>query len=306
MLNYTLRRLLETIPTILGVVVVVFLFIHALPGDPARLYSGPEANAAEVERIRKRFGLDRSLPEQFLFFLDNLRQGSLGTSYRSGIPVTAAISRHFMPTVWLSLIAIVLAIVIGVSAGIVAGFYRNSVFDLGITALATLGISTPSFFLAILLIYAFAVNFRILPVSGSVNARGLVLPAITLAAGALATIARFSRSSLLEVMGEDYVRTARSKGLGSLVVVTKHALKNALIPVITIIGLQFGFLLSGAIIVETVFNFPGMGWLLIQSIEARDYPVIEGLILVFSLEFVLINLVVDLLYGAIDPRITHG
>lgn len=305
MLLYFLKRLIQTLPTLLGIMIVIFFFIRALPGDPARLYAGEDATVEEVARVRERFGLDKSIPEQFIRYVSQMSRGSLGTSFRSRLPVTEVITRHFIATFWLSLCAILLAIILGVLAGVAAAAQRNSFLDVGITIFAILGISIPSFFLGILLIYMFAVNYRVLPVTGSVSLKGLILPTITLASSSLATIARFARSSLLEVMGEDFIRTAKSKGLSALVVLQKHALKNALIPVITIAGLQFGFLLSGTIIVETVFNFPGLGWLLIQSINARDYPMLQGLMLVFALEFLLINLVVDLLYGFTDPRIKY-
>jgi len=306
MVRYTLKRLLETLPTLLGIMIVVFFFIRALPGDPARLYAGQEATANEVEVIRERFGLDAPLPVQFGRFAVALTQGSLGVSYRSNLPVTRVIGRHFVATLWLSLLAIALASLVGIGLGVLAAYARGSFFDLLMTVLSILGISTPSFFLAILLIYLFAVDLGVLPVTGSVSVRGLVLPTVALAANSLGTIARFSRSSLLEVINQDFVRTARAKGLAAAAVLNKHALKNALIPVVTIMGLQFGFLLSGAIIVETVFNFPGLGWLLIQSVNARDYPVLQGLMLVFALEFVLINVLVDVLYGVIDPRISYS
>jgi len=306
MLRYFIRRLLQTVPTVLGVMVVIFFFIRALPGDPARLYAGEDATPQEVALIKERFGLDKSLPEQFVRYVGAMVQGNLGTSFRSRLPVNEILTRHFIATFWLSILAIALAVVVGVGLGVGAAANRNSLFDLGITVLAILGISVPSFFLGILLIYIFAVNYRVLPVTGSLSFQGLILPSVTLAAASLATIARFARSSLLEVLGEDFIRTAKSKGLASYLVLRKHALKNALIPVITIAGLQFGFLLSGTIIVETVFNFPGLGWLLIQSINARDYPVLQGLMLVFAVEFLIINLLVDMLYGVVDPRIRYG
>lgn len=306
MFRYFIRRLLQTVPTVLGVMVVIFFFIRVLPGDPARLYAGEDATPEEVAVIEKRFGLDKSLPEQFLRYVGAMAQGNLGTSFRSRLPVGEVVLRHFIATFWLSILAILLAVVIGIGLGVGAAANRNSLFDLSITILAILGISVPSFFLGILLIYIFAVNYRVLPVTGSLSFQGLILPSVTLAAASLATIARFARSSLLEVLGEDFIRTAKSKGLASYLVLRKHALKNALIPVITIAGLQFGFLLSGTIIVETVFNFPGLGWLLIQSVNARDYPVLQGLMLIFALEFLIINLFVDMLYGAVDPRIRYG
>lgn len=305
MARFVVKRLIQAVPTVLGVVVLIFFFVRALPGDPARLYAGVDSDITVVEAVREQFGLDRSLPEQFVRFTGQLAQGNLGESFRANMPVGQLMLRHLQPTLVLGAIAGIVATILGVALGIAAALRRNSPLDLGITSLSILGISTPSFFLGILLIYVFAVNWRVLPVAGSVTPQGLVLPALTLAAGGLGTIARFARSSVLETFGNDYIRTAYAKGLTRRVVINKHALRNALIPVLTIVGLQFGFLLSGTVIVETVFNFPGLGWLLIQSIDARDYPVIQGLMLIFALQFVLINLIVDLLYAAVDPRITY-
>ncbi len=225
--------------------------------------------------------------------------------FRARMPVSALLTQHFRATLVLASIAIAVATLLGVLLGITAARRRNSVVDLGITSVSVLGISTPAFFLGILLIYLFSVKLRVLPVAGSVSLKGLVLPTATLAVASLGTIARFARSSLLETIGNDYVRTATAKGLSRARVVNKHALRNSLIPVITIVGLQFGFLLSGTVIVETVFNYHGLGWLLIQSVEARDYPAVQGLMLVFALQFIAINLMVDVLYGLIDPRITY-
>jgi ABC-type dipeptide/oligopeptide/nickel transport system permease component len=304
--RYLFRRTLEAIPTLLGVAILMFLFVRALPGDPARLYAGLDASPAEVVEARERFGLDRSLPEQFGRYVVGLVQGDLGRSYRSNRPVTDLLVRHFPATLVLSAIAIVAALALGIAFGVAAAVRRGSLADLAITLGSILGVSTPSFFLGILLIYVFAVGMRALPVAGSLTPEGLVLPAVTLAAGAVGTIARFVRSSMLEVMGEDFIRTAHAKGVQRGRVLSKHALKNALIPVITIGALQFGFLLSGAVIVETVFNFPGLGWLLIQSIEARDYPVIQALMLVFAVQFVIVNVLADLLYGVVDPRVSYA
>lgn len=306
MSRYLIRRTIQALPTLLGVMVAIFFFVRALPGDPARLYAGQEANAAEVADVRSRFGLDAPLPQQFVAYVVRTAQGDLGTSFRSNRPVADVIVQHIGPTARLAVIAIVLAVVLGMALGVAAAARRNTVTDLGVTIFSILGISTPSFFLGILLIYLFAVEWRIFPVSGGTSPRGLVLPSLTLAASSLGTIARFARSSYLEVVGEDFVRTARAKGVPAGRVRNKHVLRNALIPVTTIIGLQFGFLLSGAIIVEVVFNFPGLGWLLIQSIDARDYPVIQALMLVFALQFLIINLVVDVIYGLIDPRVAYA
>lgn len=305
MWRYLIRRLLELIPTLLGVSIAVFLFIHAIPGDPARLAAGQDATLADVQAMRVRLGLNHSLPVQYLYFLRNAVHGDFGLSYRQQVPVLEVVRQHFMPTFLLSTSAILIAFVFGLLSGVLAATRRNSWGDLVITGLSATGISIPSFFLGILLIYLFAVTLHWFPVTGSSTVRGLVLPSVSLALAPLATIARFVRSSFLEVAGEDFVRTASAKGLGYAAVTYKHALRNALIPVVTMTGLQFGFLLGGAVVIETVFNYTGLGWLLIQSIGFRDYPVLQVLLLLFALEFMLVNLLVDLTYGALDPRIRY-
>jgi glutathione transport system permease protein len=305
MWRYLIRRLLELIPTLIGVSIAVFLFIHAIPGDPARLAAGQDATLADVEAMRVRLGLNHSLPVQYLYFLRNAVHGDFGLSFRQQVPVLQVVQEHFLPTLLLSTSAIVIAFVFGVLSGVMAATRRNSWLDLVVTGLSATGISVPSFFLGILLIYLFAVDLHWFPVTGDVSLRGLVLPSISLALAPLATIARFVRSSFLEVSGEDFVRTASAKGLGYTAVTYKHALRNALIPVVTMTGLQFGFLLGGAVVIETVFNFTGLGWLLIQSIGFRDYAVLQVLLLLFALEFMLVNLLVDVTYGALDPRIRY-
>lgn len=305
MIPFLGNRALQMVPTVLGVMILVFFFVRALPGDPARLYAGQEATLDEIVEVRERFGLDRALPEQFARYVAQTARGDLGVSFRANAPVGNVILRHAMPTLTLAGLAILMAIAAGLALGIAAALQRGNLSDLTITVISILGISTPSFFLGIVLIWVFAVQLGVLPVAGATSARSMVLPAVTLAAASTGTIARFARSSFLEVLGEDFVRTAKAKGLGAATVRYKHVLRNALIPVVTIVGLQFGFLLSGAIIVETVFSFPGLGWLLIESITARDYPVIQALLLVFSLQFLLINLIVDVTYAAIDPRVAH-
>jgi glutathione transport system permease protein len=305
MIPFLGNRALQMVPTVLGVMIAVFFFVRALPGDPARLYAGQEATLDEIVEVRERFGLDRPLPEQFARYVAQTARGDLGVSFRANRPVGDVLLRHAVPTLTLAGLAIVMAIAAGLALGIAAALQRGNLSDLAITVISILGISTPSFFLGIVLIWVFAVQLGVLPVAGATSARGMVLPAITLAAASTGTIARFARSSFLEVLGEDFVRTAKAKGLAATTVRYKHVLRNALIPVVTIVGLQFGFLLSGAIIVETVFSFPGLGWLLIESITARDYPVIQALLLVFSLQFLVINLLVDVTYAAIDPRVAH-
>ncbi len=306
MIIFTIRRILQSIPTLIGVAVTVFLFLHALPGNPARIAAGPEATEMDVKLLEQRFGLDKPIPVQFVYFVENIAKGNLGNSYRNQEPATVVIRGHFVRTLVLSVSAIGIAVIGGVLFGVIAAVRRNSWVDLSLTALAVGGISIPSFFLGIVFIYIFAVYLRLLPVGGGGGLKALILPSVTLGLAPLGTIARFVRSSVLEVLSEDFVRTARAKGLREAKIIFTHVLKNALIPVITMTGLQFGFLLGGAVIVETVFNYPGMGWLLVLSINSRDYPVIEGLLLVFSLEFVVVNFLVDLLYGVADPRISYG
>jgi glutathione transport system permease protein len=304
--RYIVRRLWELIPILVGVSLGSFVFLHAIPGNPARLLAGPDATLEEIAAVRARLGLDRPLPIQYLYFLRNALVGDFGRSYRSGEPVSRILAQHFMPTLVLSVTSMAAAMVAGLGVGVVQAVRRNSLVDYLSTVISVAGISTPSFFLGLLLIYVLAVNVHWFPTGGMDGLRSLVLPSVTLAAGAAASIARFARSSLLEVIGEDFVRTARAKGVAERRVLWKHALRNALIPVVTLAGLQFGFLLGGSIVVETVFSWPGLGWLMVQSIAFRDYPVLTAEILLFSLEFLAINLVVDVMYAALDPRVTYA
>ena len=307
MLRYLGRRLWQMIPILFGVSLGAFLFLHAIPGDPARLLAGPDATQDDVAAVRARLGLNLPLPLQYVYFVRDALRGDFGRSFRSGVPVVRVVGEHFTATLWLSLSATLLAALAGLGVGVLQALRRNSLLDYASTVVSVAGISTPSFFLGLLFIYLFSVHFRWFPTGGmEAGVRSLVLPAVTLAAAAAASVARFSRSSLLEVTGEDYVRTARAKGVREAMVLWRHTLRNALIPVVTIVGLQFGFLISGAIVVETICSWPGLGWLLIQSIGFRDYPVLTAEILVFSLEFLAINLIVDVLYAALDPRVTYG
>lgn len=306
MARYIVRRLWELIPILVWVSLGAFVFLHAIPGNPARLLAGPDATLEEIAAVRARLGLDRPLPIQYLYFLRNALVGDFGRSYRSGEPVSRILAQHFMPTLVLSVTSMAAAMVAGLGVGVVQAVRRNSLVDYLSTVISVAGISTPSFFLGLLLIYVLAVNVHWFPTGGMDGLRSLVLPSVTLAAGAAASIARFARSSLLEVIGEDFVRTARAKGVAERRVLWKHALRNALIPVVTLAGLQFGFLLGGSIVVETVFSWPGLGWLMVQSIAFRDYPVLTAEILLFSLEFLAINLVVDVMYAALDPRVTYA
>ncbi|KMO27230.1 glutathione ABC transporter permease GsiC [Methylobacterium aquaticum] len=305
MLTFFLKRLLGLLPTLAIVAVLVFLFVHMLPGDPARLAAGQDADQQTVELVRAELGLDRPLPVQFGRYVLNLGQGDLGTSIRTRRPVAAEIGERFLPTLLLTLTSMAWAVAFGLVIGIVSAVYRNEWPDrLGMT-LAVSGISFPAFALGMLLMQIFSVGLGWLPTVGAGSWKHYILPSLTLGAAVAAVMARFTRASFVEVLGEDFVRTARAKGLTERVVIAKHALRNALIPVVTMMGLQFGFLLGGSIVVEAVFNWPGLGRLLVDSVNQRDYPVIQALVLLFSLEFILINLVVDVLYGLINPTIRY-
>lgn len=305
MLSYIVRRLLGMIPTLLIVVVIVFLFVHILPGDPARLVAGSDADEATINLIRKDLGLDLPLPQQFIRYVEELSQGNLGNSLRTKRPVTQEISERFMPTFWLTVTSMAWSVLFGMGIGISSAVWRNRWPDrLGMT-LAVSGISFPAFALGMILMQIFSVQFGWLPTVGADSWKHYILPSVTLGAAVAAVMARFTRASFVEVIQEDFVRTARAKGLTETTVVFKHTLRNALIPVVTMMGLQFGFLLGGSIVVETVFNWPGLGRLLVDAVNQRDYPVIQGLVLMFSMEFILINLLVDVLYGAINPSIRY-
>lgn len=305
MLQYTLRRVLIAIPSILGVMIIVFAMVRLAPGDPAQLLAGEFADAETIELIRERFGLNQSIPEQFLRFVGGVVQGDLGRSTRSNREVTADLAVYFPNTLELALGAIAVAILLGIPMGIIAALRPNTPVDLVVMLGALLGVSMPVFWFGLLAILIFSVELGWFPVAGRGTLRHLVLPAITLSASSLAIIARMTRSSMLEVLGQDFIRTARAKGLFGRGVVLKHALRNALVPVVTVVGLQFGALLAGAVITETVFTWPGIGSLLVQSILARDYPVVQGAVLLIAVSFIIVNLIVDLIYGYIDPRIRY-
>ncbi|MFQ3393040.1 glutathione ABC transporter permease GsiC [Enterobacter mori] len=305
MLNYVCKRLLGLIPTLLIVAVLVFLFVHMLPGDPARLIAGPEADATVIELVRKQLGLDRPLYMQFLHYIGNVLQGDFGTSMVSRRPVSEEIASRFMPTFGLTLASMGWAVVFGLGAGIVAAVWRNRWPDKLGMALAVTGISFPAFALGMLLMQIFSVELGWLPTVGADTWKHYILPSMTLGAAVAAVMARFTRASFVDVLSEDYIRTARAKGVSEKWVILKHGFRNAMIPVVTMMGLQFGFLLGGSIVVEKVFNWPGLGRLLVDSVDMRDYPVIQAEVLLFSLEFILINLVVDVLYAAINPAIRY-
>lgn len=306
MFRYFVMRLLGLVPTMLLVTVCVFFFVHLLPGDPAQLAAGPEADEETVQMVRERLGLDRPLPEQFVLFVKKTVTGDFGISIRSQRPVIDEVADRFGPTLLLTVAAMVWAVAFGLLIGVVSAVKRGRWPDRLGMAFAVSGISMPPFALGILLMEVFSVWLGWFPTVGAESWRHYVLPSITLGAGVAAVMARFTRSALIEVLSEDYVRTARAKGLPARQVLSRHALRNALIPVVTMMGLQFGFLLGGSIVVEKVFNWPGMGRLLVDAVEMRDYPVMQSCVLLFSMEFLLINLAVDLLYGWLNPSIRYG
>ncbi len=303
MLNFLVKRLFGLLFTLLIVAVLVFLFVHLLPGDPARLAAGPEADSATVALVRADLGLDQPLSTQFVRYFVHILHGDFGISTRSKRPVVTEIAERFMPTMWLTLVSMVWAVLFGMSIGIVSAVWRNRWPDrLGMT-LAVSGISFPAFAMGMLLMEIFSVKLAWLPIVPDGSWQSYVLPSITLGAAVAAVMARFTRASFVDVMNEDFVRTARAKGVWEPIVIVKHCLRNAMIPVVTMMGLQFGFLLGGSIVVEVVFNWPGLGRLLVDAVSMRDYPVIQAEVLLFSLEFVVINLVVDVLYVIINPTI---
>ncbi|ECL8378243.1 glutathione ABC transporter permease GsiC [Salmonella enterica] len=305
MLNYVLKRLLGLIPTLLIVAVLVFLFVHLLPGDPARLIAGPEADAQVIALVRQQLGLDQPLHVQFWHYITHVLQGDFGTSMVSRRPVSEEIASRFLPTPWLTITSMIWAVLFGMAIGIAAAVWRNRWPDRVGMTLAVTGISFPAFALGMLLMQIFSVDLGWLPTVGADSWQHYILPSLTLGAAVASVMARFTRSSFVDVLSEDYMRTARAKGVSETWVVLKHGLRNAMIPVVTMMGLQFGFLLGGSIVVEKVFNWPGLGRLLVDSVDMRDYPVIQAEVLLFSLEFILINLVVDVLYAAINPAIRY-
>ncbi|WP_347266615.1 glutathione ABC transporter permease GsiC [Paracoccus sp. (in: a-proteobacteria)] len=303
--SYLIKRLLGTVPVILMVTIAVFAFVHMLPGDPARLVAGPDATADDIAAVQSALGLDRPLPQQFLHYIGNLLQGDLGMSLKTRRPVAEEIGLRLMPTVWLTLLAMIWAVALGLLIGVMSAVKRGRWQDYGGMVLAVSGISFPPFWLGLLMINLFAVHLGWLPTGGYGTWQHFVMPSLTLGLGVAAVMARFTRSAFIEISREDYVRTARAKGVPERRVVWKHALRNALIPIITMVGLQFGFLLGGSIVIETVFAWPGVGRLLVDSVTYRDYPVIQALVLMFSLQFILINLLVDVLYVLVNPEIRY-
>ena len=304
MLTFIVRRLLLAVPVLLGVVFVVMLTVDLLPGDAVSLMLGEHSTPQAVAALRDYLGLDKPLATRYVQYVGRLLTGDLGRSIQQNRPVTAELAEAWPATLELTLAALVLAAVFGVSAGVVSAVWPSSLFDAVARLGSLFGLSLPVFWTGLVLIVIFAWWLPWLPVGGTGSLAHLVLPAVALALPSTAMVARMTRSSVLEVLREDYVRTARAKGVRERWVVTKHALRNAAIPVLTLLGLQAGQLMGGAVLTETVFAWPGLGRLMVKAIFARDYVLLQGAVLVFSLAFVLINLLVDLSYGALDPRVS--
>ncbi|MEQ9485813.1 ABC transporter permease [Coleofasciculus sp. F4-SAH-05] len=335
MTHYIIKRLLNLLPVLLGITLLVFLFLHLIPGDPATVMLGERGTPEQVEALREQLGLNQPLPLQYLTFINNLLHLDFGTSIISGIPIIDEIKTRFPATFELSLAAMIVAVILGIPAGVLAAVYKNRPAD-NLTMIGSLlGVSMPVYWLGLLLIYLFAITLNWFPPSGRISIEAgltfqpitgfyildailkldinvlqdvlshLILPALTLGTIPLAILARITRSSLLEVLSQDYIRTARAKGIPEHWVILRHGLKNALLPVVTIIGLQFGTLLGGAILTETIFSWPGIGSWIYEGILARDYPVVQGGVVVVSIIFVLVNLVVDISYALVDPRIKY-
>jgi peptide/nickel transport system permease protein len=332
-IRYAFRRITALIPVLIGVSVVVFLFLHLIPGDPASAMLGDHATADSIARLRVAYGLDQPWPQQYAIFVGHLLQGDLGRSIRSNAPITQELAQRFPATIELTLAAMLIAVLVGMPAGIISATRRGTIFDHVSVTVALAGVSMPIFWLGLMLAWFFGVQLKLLPFSARLDTgarfvpitnlllldavirgdwailgqalRHLLLPAVALSTVPLAIIMRMTRGAMLEVLGQDFVRTARAKGLRDRVVVVGHALQNAMLPVITIIGLQVGALLSGAILTETIFSWPGIGRWIYESIQFRDYPVVQSMTLLIALIFVVANLLVDLSYAWFDPRVRY-
>jgi ABC-type dipeptide/oligopeptide/nickel transport system permease component len=305
MLRYILQRIFMLIPVLFGVTLVAFFLLHLVPGDPAEILAGQEATKEDVDRIRVEYGLDKPLAVQYVRFVVSAAQGDLGISIQSRHPVRELLIQRLTFTLRLSLASILVASTIGLLAGIISSTRQYSIFDTASMLGALFGISMPIFWLGLLLILVFAVKLHWLPSGGTGGLRYLILPAIALGSASAAVIARMTRASMLEVTRQDYIRTARATGYHESVVIFRHGLKNAMIPVLTVFGLEFGYMLGGAVLTETVFSLPGIGRLLVEGIFARDYPVVQGAMIAVATTFVLVNLLTDVAYAFFDPRIRY-
>jgi ABC-type dipeptide/oligopeptide/nickel transport system permease component len=311
MLVFVLRRLLLAVPVLLGVSILVFLILHLTPGNPALTVAGPDAPPEVVREVEIALGLDQPLHVQYARYLGRVVRGDFGRSIRSREPVFERLRATFPVTLTLAIVGVAFTTIVSVPLGILAAYHRNSPIDLATIFIVLTGSAMPVFAVGLILLWVFAVRLRWFPLAGFASLTTLdgwwhiALPAVTVSTGTVALLARLTRSSMLEVLNHEYVRTARAKGVREVLVVVRHAFRNALLPVITVIGLQFGFLLSGAVITESIFSLPGMGRLLVQAILGRDFPVVQGAVLLAAVTFVLTNLLVDMLYAIVDPRIRY-
>lgn len=305
MIKYIIKKLILTIPVLIGLTIIIFLMLHLSPGEPVDLIVGPNATPEVYESVRRDLGLDKPLITQYLIFIKNAVRGDLGRSILQKRPVIEMIKQRFPVTLELGFWGLLLSFSIAVPTGIIAAINRETKVDYVAMAIALLGISVPSFFLGLMLLYFFAFRMNMFPISGYGTWRHLILPAITIGLTDAAVTARMVRSSMLEVLGQDYVRTARAKGIVENKVIYKHALKNALIPVITLLGMRIGWIMGGSVILEMVFNRQGLGRLMVDAIFARDYPVVQGSMLVLTASVLLGNLIADILYAVVDPRIKY-
>lgn len=314
MTNYIIKRLIATIPVMAIDALFVFFLLHLTPGDPAAVIAGDDAGPAEIEGVRQKLGLDRPVYEQFAIYVSNLAKGDLGTSIFSNMPVLQLVKQRLEPTLVLAVTTLTLAVLIAIPMGVIAAWKLRSWIDRFIMGLSVLGFAVPVFVVGYVLIYIFSIELRWFPVqgykplaSGALETlRSVALPSLALALVYTALIARMTRASMIEVLSEDYIRTARAKGASQFAVLLKHALKNAAVPIVTVIGLGFTLLISGVVITETVFNIPGLGRLTVDAILKRDYPIIQGLIILFAGVKVLVNLCIDISYAFFDPRIRYG
>ncbi|WP_156350711.1 ABC transporter permease [Psychrobacillus sp. FJAT-21963] len=305
MSSYLFKRMLTMIITIIGVSVLVFLIIHLIPGNPINHILGDYATEESIKELEVRLGLDRSIPAQYFSYMLNAVQGDLGTSYITGYTVVEEILNRIPITAQLALYSMIFGSVTGIAIGVLAAVKKNTIYDQLAMLLALVGISAPGFWIALFLILLFSYQLSIFPISGYSGFYSLVLPSLTLGLGTAGSIARMTRSSMLDVIKQDYIRTAKAKGAGLYRLVFRHSLQNAIIPVVTLIGMQFGYLMAGAVVTETVFALPGLGSLIVSAISTRDIPTVQGLLLFMAAMIIIVNFVVDLLYTKLDPRIQY-
>jgi peptide/nickel transport system permease protein len=312
MLKYIIKRLLFFVVTLVIVSIIVFSIIHFVPGDPVLQIVGKFGDPAAMEHVRKTLNLDKPIATQYFIWISNALKGDLGRSFKTGQPITDMIFERYPKTFILVTASMIISVIVSVISGVIAASRRNTGIDFSIMTFTVIGLSIPQFWMGVLFILVFSLFLKLLPVIGYVSLikdpidaiKHLILPAVALSITQTSIVARMTRSEMLEVLGQDYIKTARAKGLKENVVIFKHALKNALIPIVTLIGIQFGFLMGGTIVIEQIFTYPGLGSLLIDAVFNRDYPLIQGIVIFVSLIFIIINLVVDLLYAYLNPKVT--